>query len=171
MRIATAITGDSSAIAAVLNIPPGRPREAPVTKSLRTRLWPRQCSTRSWQAAYNLACAYAAIAADRTRTLQACKHKAEDAQTAAEAKRIHDLVANVITSLEFAVSNPECEMERPWEWIAHDPDFGCLRSTDDEFSMEFRSFLTTQKKRDYPSRTTGDPLQKGWHVLSNVIHR
>ena len=42
------------------------------------------------------------------------------------------LSSAAITSLEFAVNNPECEMERPWEWIAHDPDFGCLRSTDDE---------------------------------------
>ena len=52
-----------------------------MTKSLRTRRWPRPYSTRSWQAAYNLACAYAAVAADRMRKLQACKRKPEDAQT------------------------------------------------------------------------------------------
>jgi len=37
--------------------------------------------------------------------------------------------------------------------------------------MEFRNFLTTQKKRDYPSRATGDPLQKGRRALSDVIRR
>ena len=62
------------------------------------------------------------------------------------------LVENVVTSLEFAITNPECEMERPSEWIAHDPDFDCLRSGD-QFS-EFTRFLTAQTQRDYPLSTT-----------------
>jgi hypothetical protein len=64
-RLAAAISGDSTHFAKLL---PGFPAVAakrrPVTTRLRTRRWPGQCSTPSWQAAYNLACAYAAIAAN-----------------------------------------------------------------------------------------------------------
>jgi hypothetical protein len=158
MRIATAIAGDGSAIAAALNLPPRRAgktpgRDAPqVTRSLRTRRWPWQCSTRSWQAGYNLACAYAAIAQDSRRKLQVSQPP--DAQAGPKARQLEaelrDLTCKVVTSLEFAVCNPDCEMERPWEWIAHDPDFGCLRSPDDEYATEFRAFLNAQKRRDYP---------------------
>ena len=41
---------------------------------------------------------------------------------------IAGLVGKVVTSLEFAITNPECEMERPSDWIDNDPDFACLRS-------------------------------------------
>jgi hypothetical protein len=54
-------------------------------------------------------------------------------------------VEKVVTSLEFAITNPECEMERPWEWIDNDPDFGCLKKF-----PEFCRFLDAQKQRDYP---------------------
>jgi hypothetical protein len=54
-------------------------------------------------------------------------------------------------SLWFAVSSPECEMEHPSEWIANDPDFGGLHSSDERFSAAFRDFLATLKARDYPS--------------------
>ena len=67
------------------------------------------------------------------------------------------LVENVVTSLEFAITNPECEMERPSEWIAHDPDFGFLRSRDDQFSAEFRAFLNAQEGRDYPPPLSTQP--------------
>jgi hypothetical protein len=160
MRVATAIAGDSAAIAAAAGISPGRPGKPPGTgmrpmaRRLRTRRRPWQYSTRSWQAAYNLACVYAAIARDRSHQLEDCRRKPGGAKAGADANRIEDellgLVTKVVTSLEFAVSNPECEMDRPWEWISHDPDFGCLRSADDQFSAEFRDFLAGQKLRDYP---------------------
>jgi hypothetical protein len=53
----------------------------------------------------------------------------------------------VIGSLEFAVCNPECEMERPSEWIGNDPDFSQLSGGQNDRFMEF---LDDQWKRDYP---------------------
>ncbi|HZR55141.1 MAG TPA: hypothetical protein VFB06_37340 [Streptosporangiaceae bacterium] len=129
-RIVTAISGDSKDFANVLRDFPartGKPR--PITARLRTRRWPWHCSTPSWPAAYNLACAYAALAA----------------RSGTEPDR---LVAKVVDSLEFAVCNPECEMERPSEWIGNDPDFGRLTRTNNE---TFLAFLDDQRKRDYPA--------------------
>jgi hypothetical protein len=161
LRIATAIADDSSCIAKVLRIQyrlgrPWRQGHHPprMVKRLRTRRWPRQYSTPSWPAAYNLACVYAAICADPNQ-LKACIHKTEDdqAQDGAEqiTRQLQSLVGKVVTSLEFAITNPECEMERPSEWIANDPDFDCLRSGD-QFS-QFTRFLKAQTQRDYPSTT------------------
>jgi hypothetical protein len=84
----------------------------------------------SWPAAYNLACVYAALAA------------CADAKTAPD-----PLVRKMIRSLEFAVCNPECEMERPSEWIGNDPDFSWLGR---EKNARFTAFLQDQQKRDYP---------------------
>jgi hypothetical protein len=164
LRIATAIAGDSSYIAKLLNIPykPDKPPEQknlqPMRMGLRTRRRPRQYSTPSWPAAYNLACVYAAIYAYRNHQFEACMRKPEDNQAKHEAQQIknelRDLVGKVVTSLELAINNPECEMERPSEWICNDPDFGCLNSRDDQFSADFRNFLATQKQRDYPLMST-----------------
>jgi hypothetical protein len=168
LRIATAITGDSSYIAKLLDIQykpgkrSGQKDPLPMVKRLRTRRRPRQYSTPSWPAAYNLACAYAAIYADHNQKLEACTHKLEDNQAKHKAEQIKDelryLARQVVTSLEFAINNPECEMERPSEWIASDPDFGCLRSPDDQFSTDFRNFLAIQKQRDYPPISAGTGL-------------
>jgi hypothetical protein len=119
-------------------------RIPPITTRLRTRRWPWQCRTPSWPAAYNLACAYAALAAD------ACAAPAASADAKTEPDR---LVKKVISSLEFALCNPECEMERPSEWISNDPDFNECR----EKSAHFRAFLDDQRKRDYP---VGEPPRR-----------
>jgi hypothetical protein len=52
----------------------------------------------------------------------------------------------VIISLQRAINNPDCEIQRPWDWISHDPDFSCLKAS----SKEFNDFLDAQEKRDYP---------------------
>jgi hypothetical protein len=129
-RIAAAISGDSSDFTKHLHhVPVKTARQQPITTRLRTRRWPWQDSTPSWPAAYNLACAYAALAAQAD----------EDTQ--------RDLVKEVVGSLEFAVCNPECEMERPSEWIGNDPDFTRLSGGG---NGRFMAFLDDQWKRDYP---------------------
>ena len=130
-RITAAISGDSKDFAKVLpEFPPKTAKQQPVPARLRTRLRPRQCSTPSWPAAYNLACAYAALAACADEELQ-----------------LDLLVSKVVGSLEFAVCNPECEMERPSEWIGNDPDFSRLSGGQND---RFMDFLDEQWKRDYP---------------------
>ncbi len=58
------------------------------------------------------------------------------------------LVEKVVRSLEFAICNSECEMERPSEWIGHDPDlrWRCQRDSDPVAAV-----LRDQQKRDYPA--------------------
>lgn len=134
MNIVAAITGDSAVIKAVLN-PAAKPSEQarhlhPSVKKTRWLYW--QCRTPSWQAAYNTACLYAALEQSRTDSTE--KDQMAD---------------RVVTSLTRAVNDPDCEMERPWDWIFTDPDFSCLKQS----SKKFRSFCHDQMHRDYP-RTT-----------------
>jgi hypothetical protein len=147
IRVATAIAGDIGDIGQVLRLGPDQTagqRPPQLTKSLRTRRQPWQCSTRSWQAAYNLACAYAAIA-------HHCQREPQAAGNTRNIKADPDrLVRLAVTSLEFAVGVPECELEHPCEWIAVDPDFGSLRFSHDKVSKAFRDFLAAQEQRDYP---------------------
>jgi hypothetical protein len=166
MRIATAIAGDNADIGQVLGLrsnQAGRKRPPPLTRSMRTRRQPRQCSTRSWQAAYNLACAYAALAQVCPRELQAAPDTADAVKTDP-----NDLVGLVVTSLEFAIGNPDCELERPSEWIAADPDFGCLRFSQDDDSKAFRDFLTAQRQRDYPAGSE-DQAAAGLHERTGPV--
>jgi hypothetical protein len=131
-RIAAAISADSEDFARALHgFPVKTARRRPITTRLRTRRRPWQCSTPSWPAAYNLACVYAALAACAVRKTE-----------------LDPLVAKVVRSLEFAVCNPECEMERPSEWIGSDPDFSWLVR---EKNTCFTAFLNDQRKRDYPA--------------------
>ena len=129
-RIAAAISGDSRDFTKVA-LPARRAKHQPVTARLRTRRWPWQTCTPSWPAAYNLACAYAALAARvKSRT------------------EMDPLVAKAIRSLEFALCNPECEMERPSEWIRNDPDFQLAGPGRRPVHC---CFLHEQEKRDYPA--------------------
>jgi hypothetical protein len=144
-RIAAAISGDSEDFGRAL---PGFPRRKagsqPMTARLRTRRKPWQCSTPSWTAAYNLACVYAALMARR------------DKETSTDA-----LVTKLISSLKFAICNPECELEHPSEWISNDPDFRSLHHTGNK---RFADFLDDQKDRDYPDE--GSAARAGNRVVS-----
>jgi hypothetical protein len=75
----------------------------PAEKRYRTRWLPWQRRTPSWEAAYNTACAYAALNRDR----------------------------RVVISLRYAINNPDCELLRPSDWISRDPDFSCLNPSEE----------------------------------------
>lgn len=90
----------------------------PAEKRDRTRWLPWQHRTPSWEAAYNTACAYAAL----------------------------DLDDRAVISLQRAISNRDCELQRLWDWISQDPDFSCLKS-----SKKFNDFLGAQERNDYPA--------------------
>ena len=188
LRIATAIADDSSDIAKLLAIPykPGKPSETEdpprMVKRLRTRRWPWQYSTPSWPAAYNLACVYAAIYAHRNHQLKACMRNPEDKQAKPDAGQIKEelrcLAGKVVTSLEFAINNPECEMDRPSEWIASDPDFGCLHSPDDQCSkiqeLPGRSEaarLSTHPRLSMERRAAQPRHRTTWSHITNRRHR
>jgi hypothetical protein len=133
LHISAAITGDSAAVKALLAQKPWqsvRARQIPVGYAGRTRWLPWQHRTRSWQAAYNTACLYAAMA-------QNCERGTDD----------HDEMARrAVMSLRRVVYDRDCQMERPWDWISHDPDFFSLRSS----SEEFNHFLYALQLKDYP---------------------
>jgi len=133
LRIATYIAGDNAPIKQQLTNQKVQgtpePRDAlessdhkwPLAgKRDRTRWLPWQRSTPSWEAAYNTACVYAALYFD----------------------------SRVVISLQRAINNPDCEMQRPWDWISHDPDFSFLKS-----HGRFKVFLDAQKLKDYPVAT------------------
>jgi hypothetical protein len=58
-----------------------------------------------------------------------------------------NLDRQVVISLQRAINNPGCEMQRPSDWISHDPDFSCLKSS----SKKFKHFIGEQKLKDYPA--------------------
>jgi hypothetical protein len=91
----------------------------------RTRWLPWQRRTPSWEAAYNTACAYAALDRDD----------------------------RVVISLQRALSNRDCELQQPWNWISQDPDFSCLKSS----SEKFNGFLCSLERSDYPE-AAGQPV-------------
>ena len=128
-RITTTIAGDNAAIARYVDFsPPSGPVASQAIKLLGPLGRLRSRRDRSWQAAYNLACTYAAIAQDK-------RYPGER----------HERIEQVVTSLRWAVEDPRCEIERPSEWIPHDPDFQSL-SGDGTFGM----FLRDQERCDYP---------------------
>lgn len=100
------------------------------------RRLPRQRSTASWQAAYNTACLYAALA-DRAR------------KECAPELVLRNLEHRVIVSLRRAVDNPHSELERPSDWIDSDPDFHAMRD-DPQIFKAFEGFLLDQMRQDYP---------------------
>jgi hypothetical protein len=136
-RIADAITGSCSFLRWIRaeSAAPGPSAGNRASPSTRDRIrwlpWLRRSA--SWQAAYNTACLYAALAG---------------IPKASETERL-EYEKRVIVSLERAVGNRYSEMERAHDWISRDPDFTVLRA---EKSFElFREFVSAQKQRDYPA--------------------
>jgi hypothetical protein len=143
IRIAAAVAGDPAPIRSVLDgrREPGPPPPGPELAMGKDRIrWlPGQRRTASWQAAYNTACLYAALAQE---------NQAPD-----------DLV---VISLERAVSNRDSEMERPYDWISHDPDFRPLKKEPARFTA-FSKFLDDQRRKSYPA--AAPRLTRGSHSL------
>jgi hypothetical protein len=131
MDITSDIAGDTGLIRSLLTDPladnaawpaVGAPKPTLSDAPDRVRWLPWQCRTVSWQAAYNTACMYAAFAGVAPAT-----------------------AARVVAALERAINNPDCEMERAYDWISRDPDFTAVANV-----QPFKDFRTTQKRRDYP---------------------
>jgi hypothetical protein len=131
MDITSDIAGDTGLIRSLLTDPladnaawpaVGAPKPTLSDAPDRVRWLPWQCCTVSWQAAYNTACMYAAFAGVAPAT-----------------------AARVVAALERAINNPDCEMERAYDWISRDPDFTAVENV-----QPFKDFRTTQKRRDYP---------------------
>jgi hypothetical protein len=98
----------------------------------RVRWLPGQRCTASWQAAYNTACLYAALA------------------DVAPAPARGVLQAWVIASLRRAMDNPDSELERSSDWIDNDPDFNYMKQHEDLFTG-FKDFREELRLQDYPA--------------------
>ena len=150
IRVASAIAGRDQLIDSIPESsrrrpprdpwPPAHSPDPPALRDPRDRLrwgpWSRR--TLSWQAAYNTACLYAALAAQRlstTESLSPAERRAWDER--------------VVISLGRVVNNPYAEMERPYDTIWQDPDFSALRSAPEQFT-DFKKFLDEQRRVDYP---------------------
>jgi hypothetical protein len=60
-----------------------------------------------------------------------------------------ETAARVVAALERAINNPDCEMERAYDWISRDPDFTAVENV-----QPFKDFRVTQYRRDYPKPFT-----------------
>jgi len=129
---------------------PGEP--PPVDPRDRLRRLPLLCRTASWQAAYNTACLYAALASERL----ASERLAGESLKLEERLKLEESLKpewkawehRVVMSLERVVYNQQAEMERPYDLIYRDPDFSALRCASDQFTG-FKSFLDNQRGMDY----------------------
>lgn len=163
VKIASAIADDPQIIWQVLAQDGAGPTDGPRTSVgwLHTRR-----SKASWQAGYNAACLYAALAKAKQKqadeTLQALQEEAgkykqvknllEEAKTRKQLEESRaEAVASeraVVRCLRSAIDNPRSEMERPSDWLSRDPDLFCLRGRDE--GSPFDRFLTDQMRLDYP---------------------
>jgi hypothetical protein len=76
-----------------------------------------------WQAVYNAACLYA---------------------TTAMGEPTNQAAGKAVTLLRLAIADPECELDRPSEWIGADPSLGTLH-----WQPEFDAFVREQARRDF----------------------
>ncbi len=161
VRIVSAISDENEIIGQLLRKPEkdgtGTPRP--------TEVWPppllrwavhwvhRERGKASWQAAYNAACVYAALARHKqalARQLHEdnaspdARHEAEKAE-----KEADKAVDAAVHCLRSAIDNPRSEMERPYDWISRDPDLSRLLGLGDD--RPFATFLAEQRRLDYPN--------------------
>jgi hypothetical protein len=148
VRITWCIAGDPSFIYSALTYPHSTWWEKKAVKpwlDLRSLAWVRSPSrprrSASWQAAYNTACLYAALADAAWR----CR---------APENVLQELEHRVIVSLRSVVDNPTSELERAWDWLFGDPDFRVMREHRDKFTA-FGEFLDELELQEYPAAKLG----------------
>ncbi len=148
IRITSCIADDLSFIYSALTDPHRKWWEPEAAKSgldlisgawVRWPPWGR--SSASWQAAYNTACLYAALADAAWR---GC----------APENILRELERRVIVSLRRVVDNPRSELERSWDWVFGDPDFRVLRDHRAKFAA-FGEFLDELERQEYPASMVG----------------
>jgi hypothetical protein len=129
LRMVAAITSDAAPVKAVLRgeRQPAAARRTVVAPREQVRVLPWLRRTASWQAAYNAACIYSALAQ----------------QGLADE-------GDVVTCLQRAIDSRDSEMERAYDWIAYDPDFLPLKNSPPGQFPAFKKFLRDCKRRDYP---------------------
>jgi hypothetical protein len=88
----------------------------------------------SWQAAYNTACLYAALADSAWRG-------------SAPEEVLQELERRVIVALGHVLYNPQSELERAWDWISSDPDFRVMRDHQENFPA-FGKFIAELKRQE-----------------------
>lgn len=147
IRVASAIAGPDDRISSVVRQRRGQWPLPLTTDTLgprdprdRVRRLPFLRRTASWQAAYNTACLYAALAAESLAAGDEARQACED---------------RVLVSLRRVVDNSHSELGRPYDLIAKDPDFSTLRAAPGKFPR-FTEFLSQQGRMDYP-RFDADP--------------
>jgi hypothetical protein len=143
IRIASAIAGPDDRLGSVVRHRRGQ-WPVPLTTDTRgprdprdrvRRLpWPWPARTVSWQAAYNTACLYAALAAESLAADDDARRACED---------------RVLVSLRRVVDNTNSELGRPYDLISVDPDFSTLRAAPAKFPR-FTEFVKEQRRMDYP---------------------
>lgn len=148
IRTADGIAGKPSFIYPALTDPQGSWWEPEAGKSgldLLSRAWvrwpPWQRTSTSWQAAYNTACLYAALADAAWRRC-------------APEGVLRELEGRVITSLRRVVDDPHSELERAWDWIHGDPDFHVMHDNQAKFAA-FKEFLDELERQEYPASMVG----------------
>jgi hypothetical protein len=166
IRVAAAVAGADDLVASIPERPFQRPSPGPWPPAHppgnpdpreprdRARWWPWSPRTLSWQAAYNTACLYAALTAERLAAERLTGGALPPAECQAWEER-------VVASLGRVVNNQYAEMDRPYDTVSQDPDFSALRSAPDQFPL-FKNFLHAQRRMDYPeldvARAPRDPV-------------
>jgi hypothetical protein len=148
LRITWCIAGEPSFIYSALTGPQRKWWEPEASKSALDRLsrawvrWPPWGrSSASWQAAYNTACLYAALADAVWRR-------------GGPDEILRELERRVIVGLRSVVDNPRSELERAWDWIFGDPDFRVMRDDRKKFTA-FGEFLDELERQEYPASLAG----------------
>lgn len=143
VRVSSAIAGNEDLLWSSVTpggqwppLSPSTDKPAPQDSRDRVHWLPWHRRTASWQAAYNTACLYAALAS-------------ETPAAAAGASERRAWADRVVVSLRRAVDNQRSEMDRASDWISRDPDFSALSSSPGQFPG-FMKFLDAQRQMDYP---------------------